>query len=162
MSLAESMLPEFDDEMARTRAVLAVIPADKMDWQAAESLRSIGWNANHLAEIVGWTHDILDQSEFDIAPVDGPAYETPAMSDPVQIVAKFDDALAAARSALINTPDEQLDEDWTMKMGGQPLFTMTKGDCIRKWVLNHTVHHRGILSVYLRMQGVEVTPVYDS
>ena len=162
MSLGKLILPELDDEMARTRTVLAAVPSELMSWQPRETMRSIGWNANHLAEIIGWTVDILEKTEFDIAPVDGPAYETPNITDPHEIVTLFDAALVAARESLLAATDATFSETWTMKMGGQTLFTMTKGDCFRRWVINHTVHHRAILSVYLRMQGVELAGVYDS
>lgn len=161
MTIAEMILPELDEEMARTRKVLAVIPQQHLDWRPAEPMHTIGWNANHLAEIVGWTPMILQQDEFDMAPVDGPQYATPSIDDPEEILVKFDAGLVAARTAIAAATDQLLAKDWSMKMGGQTLFTMTKGACIRTWVLNHTVHHRGILSIYLRMCGVAFTPVYD-
>lgn len=161
MTISELMLPELDEEMGRTRKVLAAVPRQHLDWKPAEVLHTIGWNANHLAEIVGWTSMILQQDVFDIAPVDGPAYKTPSIDDPAKIVASFDEGLVAARSAIAAATDAVMAESWTMKMGGQTLFTLSKGACIRTWVLNHSVHHRGILSVYLRMRGVEFTPVYD-
>ena len=162
MTFSELVLPELDDEMARTRKVLAVVPKKLMDWKPAEAMHTIGWNTNHLAEIVGWTHAIVEENEFDIAPVDGPKYETPSIEDPTEILATFDEALVAARATIAAVTDERLAEEWSMKMGGQTLFTMTKGACLRTWVLNHSVHHRGILSVYLRMCGIELAPVYDS
>jgi uncharacterized damage-inducible protein DinB len=161
MSIAQRMLPELDDEMARTRVVLNAVPNELLNWSPV-GLRTIGWNANHLAEIIGWTAGILEQSEFDIAPVDGPKYETPSLSDAKQIVASFDDNLQSARSTLALATDNDLAQEWAMKMGGQTIFQMTKGDCIRKWVFNHTIHHRAILATYLRMNGVELTPVYDN
>jgi uncharacterized damage-inducible protein DinB len=162
MPISDLMIPELDDEMARTRVILAAVPKQYLDWQPAEAMHSIGWNANHLADIVGWTQPILEQDEFDIAPVDGPAHETPSIDDPVEILASFDANLAAARTAIAAATDQQLAADWSMKMGGQTLFTISKGDCLRRWVINHSIHHRGILSVYLRMCGVPLTPVYDS
>lgn len=159
--ISEILFADFADEMERTRTVLAAVPQPIMDWKPGEELRSIGWNANHLAEIVGWTSDIVDQNEFDIAPPDGPPYETPSIADPAEILQKFDETLAVAKTKLEGVSDETLVEDWSMKMGGQTLFSITKGACLRKWVVNHTIHHRGILSVYLRMNGVELQPVYD-
>ncbi len=161
MTLAEQYLPEFDDEMARTRKVLEAIRKEDLDWSPGANLHSIGWNANHLASIVGWTVDIVDKDEFDIAPVDGPADVVPTSDDPAAILAMFDAGLKSGREALKGASDAKLAEKWALKMGGQALFEMPKGECIRKWVLNHTVHHRGILSTYLRLRGVEVTPVYD-
>ncbi|TWU43598.1 DinB family protein [Rubripirellula tenax] len=161
MTIAEMILPEFDAEMASTRVILALVPKQKFDWKAAESLHTIGWNANHLAEIVGWTLAIIEEDEFDIAPVDGPKHDVPSIDDPSEILANFDEAVLAARASIESATDQRLAEEWSMKMGGQILFTMTKGSCLRTWVLNHSVHHRGILSVYLRMCGVKMTPVYD-
>lgn len=161
MSIAKNTLAEFDDEMARTRKVLAAIPAEHMDWSVDPSMRSIGWNANHIADILSWTEGILEHSEFDFAPVDGPHHETPSISDPKVVLEQFDRALASARAAFSAASDETLGEDWALKMGGETLQTLPKGACIRKWILNHTIHHRGILSVYLRLCGVDLLPIYD-
>ncbi len=161
MKLSELMLPELDIEMARTRKILEAVSQDHLNWKAGDLLRTIGWNANHLAEIVGWTPMILAHDEFDMNPVGGTPYETPSIDDPAKIVAAFEEGLKAARLAISEATDERFAENWSMKNGGQTLFTMAKGDCVRTWVLNHSVHHRGILSVYLRMCGVELTPVYD-
>ena len=161
MTIAELMLPEFDREMARTRKVLAAVPPEKMNWQPADNLRTIGWNANHLADIVGWTRSIIEQDSFDMAPLEGPPPQVLSLDNPAEILNTFDNAVQDARSALTGTTDATMAETWSLKQGGQTLFSMTKGDCLRTWVLNHCVHHRAILSVYLRMTGMELTPVYD-
>tara|TARA_A100001391_G_C5080642_1_gene279978 strand:+ start:2453 stop:2923 length:471 start_codon:yes stop_codon:yes gene_type:complete len=155
------MIPELDAEMARTRNLLEKVPADKMDWCAAEGLHTIAWNANHLVDIIGWTPKIIEQSYFDIAPPDGPAEQVSSESNPSVLLKQFDNNLKAARESLVNCSDDIMAEMWSLKSGGQALFTIPKSECLRTWVLNHAVHHRGILSVYLRMCGVELTPVYD-
>lgn len=161
MTIAKLLLPELEVEAARTRRVLAAVPADKLDWSPGHELHTIGWNANHLADILDWVGVIVNQSEFDIAPPDGPPHETPSLATPAEILASYDSNLVAAKNAIGGASDEILAEPWTMRMRGQELFTISKGECLRTWVLNHTVHHRAILSVYLRMAGVELTPVYD-
>ena len=161
MSLAELMLPEFDREMAQTRKVLELVGKDHLNWKAFEQGHTVGWNANHVAEIPGWTALIVQQDDFDLVPPDGPKYTTPSLSDPAEIVAMFDQNCVAARAAIAETSDQTMAENWSMKSGGHTLFTITKGECLRTWVLNHTVHHRAILSIYLRMLGVALTPVYD-
>jgi len=161
MQQAEIMLPEFDREMARTRRTLAAVPADRMEWKAHDSLHTIGWNANHLVDLIGWTPAITEADEFDVAPVDGPPLQPLSNEDPVLLLAEFDKNVAAARGAIAAVSDATLAEPWSLKSGGQVLFTISKGDCVRTWVLNHAVHHRGILSVLLRMSGVAVTPPYD-
>ncbi len=160
MTIAELMLPELDREMALTRKVLEKVPLDKLEWQADDKLHTLGWNANHLAEIVGWTKFIVDEDVFDVAPIDGPAYQSPALDDPAKILQAFDENLATARAAIAGASDETLAKPWTMKAGEQTLMTLSKGECLRTWVLNHSVHHRAILSVYLRMLGVEGAGVY--
>lgn len=160
MTIAELMLPELDREMAQTRKVLKKVPADKLEWKANEKLHTLGWNANHLAEIVGWTKFIVDENVFNVAPTDGPAYQTPALDDPAKILAAFDENVRSARAAIARTSDETMDKLWMMKAGEQILMTLSKGQCLRTWVLNRSVHHRGILSVYLRMLGVEDVRVY--
>lgn len=161
MSISELMLPELEDEASRTRKVLEAVPADQMGFKLRDDFRTIGWNANHLVEIISWTSDILDNAEFDIDPPGGPKYETPSIEDPGELLSLFDKHLAAAKSAIADASDDKMAETWTMKMAGQTLFTLPKGVCLRTWVMNHLVHHRAILSVHLRMAGVESTAVYD-
>lgn len=161
MNIAQMMLPEFDDEMGRTRLVLQAVPADKLKWKAGENVNDLGWNANHLADIVSWTPTILQQPEFDMSPPGGEPFHNPTLTDPQQILNHFDRAVAEARHVLANSSDEVFAENWTMKMAGETLFTLPKGACFRTWVMNHSIHHRAILSVYLRLAGVELTPVYD-
>ncbi|MBL8850943.1 MAG: DinB family protein, partial [Planctomycetaceae bacterium] len=161
MRLAEIMLPEFDREMARTRRTLAAVPAGQMEFKPHESLHTISWNANHIVDLVGWTPLIIGASEFDMAPVEGPKPQSLSIADPALLLAEFDKNVATARAALEAVSDATLAESWSLKAGGQVLFTISKGECVRTWVLNHAVHHRAILSVYLRMAGVTVTPPYD-
>lgn len=161
MPIAENTLAEFDDEMARTRKVLAAVPTEHMDWQISPEMRSVGWNANHIADILSWTKAIIEEPEFDIAPIGGPKHETPDHGDPVVVLKNFDAALEEARHVFSQASDSVLAENWELKMGGETLQALKKGDCIRRWILNHTIHHRAILSTYLRVCGVELTPVYD-
>ncbi|MEZ6094402.1 MAG: DinB family protein [Pirellulaceae bacterium] len=161
VTMSEVLLPEFDREMARTRKVLAKVPADKMGWTAGDGLRTIGWNANHIADLVGWTRPVIDNSEFDIDPIDGSKVEVLDLSNPDEILKSFDQAVADARDAIGKVSDQKLAEPWSLKAQGQIMFTISKGECIRTWILNHAVHHRAILSIYLRLAGVELTPPYD-
>jgi uncharacterized damage-inducible protein DinB len=161
MTLAKIMLPEFDREMARTRRILSHLSGDLMKSKPHEKLHTIGWNANHIVDIVGWTPMIIANPEFDMAPIDGPAHETPNIQDVNELLAKFDENVMNARRALESTSDETMAELWSLKAGGQILFTISKEECLRTWVLNHIIHHRAILSVGLRILGVDVVPAYD-
>jgi uncharacterized damage-inducible protein DinB len=161
MTIAELMAPELKAEAALTRGLLEKVPDDKLGWRPMEGLQTIGWNAVHLAEIAGWVPMILGVSELDIAPVGGPPYTPPTASDVKDVLRQFDDNLAKSLAAFRGVPDSVMDEPWTMKMGGQTIFTMKKGDCVRKWIFTHTAHHRGILSAYLRLAGVPHTSIYE-
>lgn len=161
MLISEMMSAELPSEIAMTRRLLARVPDEQLNWQPAPELHSIGWNASHLVEIVGWVPGIIGQSEWDIAPVDGEPPVTPEVTSTSQLLATFDEHAKNAIQALEGVSDELMNEPWSLKMGGQVLFTMQKGDCLRKWVFSHTAHHRGILSVYLRLAGVQFPSVYE-
>lgn len=161
MRISDVILQEFDGETSRTRNVLSAVPADKMEWSPGHGLHTIGWNLNHLADIISWTPIILNQHEFDMCPVGEEPFKNPEVTDPAVILAKYDVDVRAAKEVIAATTDATFDELWTMLAGGEVLFSMSKGLCLRTWVLNHSVHHRAILSVYLRMAGIQLTPPYD-
>lgn len=161
MLISELMTAELPGELAMTRNLLARISDDKLEWKPDGALHSIGWNANHLVEIVGWVPGIVGQSEWDIAPVGGEPYSSPAIAHVSQLLDQFDENSRKALEVLEGVTDSEMNESWSLKMGGQTLFTMKKGDCIRKWVFSHSSHHRGILSAYLRMSGLEFPSIYE-
>ena len=160
MSYADAMLPEFDQEMANTRRVLEQVPDDKLDWRAHPKSNTIGWNANHLAEIPGWVAGTLAAPEWDIAPDDGERYQSPKLTSRQEILELFDQNVAAAREALANVRDEEMTKTWSLLEGGKTLFSMPRSAVIRGFVLNHTVHHRAILCVYLRLNDIPVPGMY--
>lgn len=160
MSYAESILPEFDAEMASTRRVLERVPEGKLDWKAHPKSNTIGWNASHLAEIPGWVEGTLTQLEWDIAPVDGEPYKTPSLRTRKEILDLFDANVATARKAIQAVKDEELPKIWKLLMGGQAVITMPRSEVIRTFVLNHTIHHRAILCVYLRLNDIPVPGMY--
>ncbi len=160
MSYSQMILPEFDHEMANTRLVLELVPEDKLGWQAYPSGHTIGWNANHLAEIPGWVEGTLAQTAWDLAPVDGPAYQSPNLTSPVEIVKLFDRNVASGRQALAAVSDEAVGQMWSLLQGGAVMLSMPRAAVIRTFVLNHTIHHRAILCTYLRINGVEVPGMY--
>jgi uncharacterized damage-inducible protein DinB len=160
MSLAETLLPEFDQEMASTRKVLQRIPDDKMDWRAHPKSNTIGWNANHLAESVEWISGVLTTPSFDVAPPGGPRYQSPKLKTTGEILALFDRNVAAARKALEAATDEAMAEPWSLLEDGKPYFTMPRSAAIRTYGLSHLIHHRAILCVYLRLNGIPVPGMY--
>ena len=161
MLISELMTAELPVEMAMTRTLLARVSDDNLKWKPTDKLHTIAWNATHLVEIIGWVPGIIGESEFDIAPVGGEPNFSPEVTQASQLLARFDASCKAAIESLAGVPDSVMHESWSLKMSGQTLFTMNKGDCIRKWVFSHTAHHRGILSAYLRMTGLQFPSIYE-
>ena len=160
MALSEAFLPEFDQEMAATRKTLERIPDDRLDWKPHEksfSLRQIG---SHLANLAHWAVIGLEQDSFDMAPPDGEPAKTPQAESTAHLLELFDASAAAARAALAGAKDETFREEWSLLTGGETLFTVPKVAVIRTFVLNHLIHHRGQLSVYLRLLDIPVPAIY--
>jgi uncharacterized damage-inducible protein DinB len=160
MSYAKLIGPEFDQEMASTRKVLERVPDDKLQWRPHPKSNTIGWNANHLAEMPGWVVHTLAASSLDIAPVGGPAYQSPKGASRQEILAVFDKNVAAAREALAAATDEALEQNWSLLKGGQTMFAMPRRAVIRSFVINHIIHHRAVLCVYLRLNDIPVPGMY--
>ncbi len=160
MSYVESILPEFDQEMATTRRVLERVPEDKLDWKAHPKSNTIGWNASHVAEIPGWVEGTIHQDSWDFAPVGSEPYRTPTFTSRREILDFFDQNVATARKALESAKDEDMQQPWTLLFGGQAIFTMPRAAVMRSFIMNHLIHHRAILTVYYRLNDVPVPAIY--
>jgi uncharacterized damage-inducible protein DinB len=160
MSYADTILPEFDQEMANTRKVLERIPDDKLDWQPHPRSHTIGWNANHVADMPNWVVVTLTQPSLDIAPVSGEPYVTPKLTSRAEILDLFDRNVAAARKAISEVNDAEMGDSWSLLSGGNPIFTMPRSAMVRSFILNHIIHHRAHLCVYLRLNDIPVPGMY--
>jgi len=160
MSIAQSLLPELDQEMAGTRKVLERIPADKFDFRPHEKSFTMISLATHIANMVGWGHDTLKSDSFDVAPAGGEPYREDPAASVAELLEKFDKNLANFRAALAAASDAEMMANWSLLAGGQPLFTMPRIGCIRGMILNHLIHHRAQLTVYLRICDVPVPALY--
>ena len=160
MAYAQALLPEFDQEMASTRKVLERIPEDKLDWRPHPKSNTIGWNANHIAEIPGWVEGTLNHATFDIAPAGGPRYQSPKLTSRQGILDLFDRNVASARKAIEGAADADIGKMWSLVEGGKPLLTMPRGAAVRGFVMNHLIHHRAVLCVYLRLNDIPVPGMY--
>jgi uncharacterized damage-inducible protein DinB len=160
MTIVNSLLPDFDQEMASTRKVLERVPEDKLDWQPHSKSHTIGWNANHLAEIPSWVVETLTKTALDISPPGGPPYQSPSFRTRQQILDIFDKNVAAARQALAAAKDADFDVLWSLQKAGQTIFTMPRRAVLRSFVINHMIHHRAILCVYFRLNDIPVPGMY--
>ncbi len=160
MTYAETILPEFDQEIANTRKVLACVPDDNIDWRPHPKLNTIRWNANHLVEIVGWVEGTLTETSWNVAPPEGPAYESPSLGTRAELLELFDRNVASARKAIEQVADDELATPWSLLFGERLIFTMPRSEVIRTFILNHLIHHRAILCMDLRMVGVAVPGMY--
>jgi uncharacterized damage-inducible protein DinB len=160
MRLGQSMLPEFDLEMGNTREVLKCTPDDKLTWKVHDKSNTIGWVANHLADIPSWVESAICHGSFDTEPVPGQPYRTPEYDTIEAILQAFDKNVSGARSLLEEVADETLHLDWSLLRQGSVLMTMPRLAVVRIWVLNHIIHHRAHLCVYLRVNGVSFPGMY--
>jgi uncharacterized damage-inducible protein DinB len=158
MSIAESLLPEFDREMGLTRRVLERVPETQFAWKPHEKSMTLGRLAEHLAEIPMWCRvSILDHG-VDMATPRPEGYVPPATR--TAVLEMFDRNLADARTALNGRTDAELMAPWKLSHQGKEIFTMPKAAVLRGFVMNHMIHHRGQMSVYLRLQNVPVPSMY--
>lgn len=160
MAIKDALLPEFDFEMEKARKTLERVPEDKLGWKPHEKSGTMGWLAGHLAELPRWATVTLNQDTFDIAPPGAPHYPPPLPASRQEILDIFDKNVAAARAAIASVSDEQLKQKWTLLRGGQEIFSMPRAAVLRSFVLNHLIHHRAQLGVYLRLNDVPVPAVY--
>lgn len=155
MGIADALLPEFDHEMAVTRKLLERVPEDKFTWKPHAKSMSLVELATHVANLPSWGAVTLSQSEFDVA-----AHKNTAATSRADLLARFDANIAETRAALVGKIDPEMMASWTLKHNGQTLFTMPKATVWRSFMLNHLIHHRGQLSVYLRLNDVPVPAMY--
>jgi uncharacterized damage-inducible protein DinB len=160
MAIKESMLPEFEHEMATTRLLLERVPAEQAVWKPHPKSMSLGELASHLADIPVWVQPTLGADSFDPAPPDGEPYRTPRFSSREEAVQRFDRNVARARDAISGTDDAHLMVPWSLTRGGQTVFTMPRVTVLRTFLLNHIIHHRGQLTVYLRLKDVPLPGIY--
>jgi uncharacterized damage-inducible protein DinB len=160
MTIGQTMLPEFDQEMQNTRKVLERCPDEKWNWKPHEKSGTLGWLAGHVATMVGWVPVTLNTEELDYAPVGGPAYQPPKTDNRRELLAEFDKNVADARKALAGVSDADIMKNWKLLAGGQEIFTLPRAACIRGMCLNHLIHHRAQLTVYFRLLNVAVPGMY--
>ena len=154
MGFAAAFVPEFDQEMATTRKALERVPSDKGAWKPHPKSFSIGHLAQLISGMPGWITNMVTTTELDLSKQSGYSLESTET-----LVARFDKLVDEARAALLAAQEPDFDVPWSLKMGDRVLLTMPRGANIRS-TLNHLIHHRGQLSVYLRLVDVPVPSMY--
>ncbi|MGE0815798.1 MAG: DinB family protein [Vicinamibacterales bacterium] len=157
MSIAASLLPEFDHEFATLRKTLERVPEGKGDYAPHAKSMPMGRLAGHLAELPGWVNATLEADELDFGKMD---YKPFIPATTAELVAALDAAVAKARPVLAATSDGDMMKPWTLRQGDTVFFTLPKAAVLRGFVMNHMIHHRAQLGVYLRMNDVPVPSTY--
>jgi uncharacterized damage-inducible protein DinB len=159
MAIKDALLPEFDHEMGTTRRLLERVPDADLRWKPHEKSYSLGQLAAHLANLPTWVDITCDLTVFDLASLGDDARPKEPVST-ADVLRRFDDNVAKARRKLSEQTDSALTSMWTLKQAGQQFFTMPKIAVLRSFVMNHSIHHRGQLSVYLRLRNVPLPAMY--
>lgn len=154
MSIAESLLPEFDQEMTVTRRLLERVPGDKGTWKPHAKSFALGHLAQLVARMPGWITNILQATELDLSKATGYSFETTAT-----LLDEFDRGVREARAAIAGSKDADFGVTWSLKHGARVLFGAPRAVVVRQ-TISHIVHHRGQLTVYLRMLDVPIPSIY--
>lgn len=159
MELTELFLAELDREVARSRRALEQVPEGKHDWKPHEKSMIFGYLTDMVATIPTWITMIIMQNELDIAPKDGPQHPRTRKNTSAEYIQALEKSAADARAALKSTSEEYLKTSWRLLAGGQVVMETPRHEMIRD-TINHWAHHRGQMTVYLRLMGAKVPALY--
>jgi uncharacterized damage-inducible protein DinB len=156
MAIKDALLPEFDHEMATTRKVIERVPEGKFGFKPHEKSMSMGQLASHIAEMPTWATTGITLDSVDLAS----GYKPFEAASSAALLEMFDKNVAGARNSIAGASDETFMKSWSLKRGDKTLMTMPRIAVVRSFMLNHVIHHRGQLSVYLRLNDVPVPSIY--
>ncbi len=154
--LIDMLLPQFDREAGTTRRLIEIVPEADLAWGPGAGARTVAELMAHLADIPVWTRAIMNDEGCDLAHFP----DASAVTSAAGALDRFDAGTAAGRRALAGRPDDELVADWTLRRAGRVLYSLPRIAMVQGLVLNHLIHHRGQLSVYLRMRGCRIPPIY--
>ena len=160
MQMREWLLPEYDLEMQYTRRHLERVPENRFQWRPHEKSMPLGRLAGFLAQIPSWSNDVLEQDSFDVAPAT-PSPRARELTSRQEVLELFDQNVAKGRTAIERATDEHMKTPWSLLAGGRALFTQPRYLVLRLFFLNHLVHHRAQLGVYLRLNRIAVPTMYN-
>ncbi len=156
MTISQMLLPEFDEEMSNTRKLLNCVPEDKYSWKPHEKSMTLGRLASHVAELPNWAVETINRETLELTPGTKPFVAGSA----VELIARFGKNAAEARAAIAGATDDDLAVEWSLIYGGRKVMTMPRAAVLRSVVMNHLIHHRAQLGVYLRLNDVAIPGMY--
>jgi uncharacterized damage-inducible protein DinB len=157
MPIVDPLKQEMEMESRHTRRTLERVPENALDWQPHPKSFTMRRLAAHLVESVGWAKDTIVMPGYDMDPA---TYKPWTFSTRAELLEKFDGSLAATLKAMDGVSDEAMMANWALKANGQVLFEMPRALVFRSMILNHIIHHRAQLGVYLRLRDVPVPAIY--
>ena len=160
MPISQMILPEFDHEMANTRKTLERVPEEKFSWKPHEKSMTLGELSTHLGNIPSWTAQTFARDQLDVAPPGAPPFREQEAKSTAELLERFDKNVADARAALEAATDENWQGKWTLLVTEKPIFTLPRTAVMRGFVMNHLIHHRAQLGVYLRLLDIPVPSIY--
>ena len=155
-NISRALLPEFDQEMATTRRLLERVPDDKFDWKPHEKSGTMGWLAGHVATLGRLASAAVGTDSIDFATAPQP----PKANNRAELLTVFDKISSEARKAIASASDAHLMKSWSLQLNGKTLMSLPRAAVLRGFFLNHLIHHRGQLSVYLRLNNVPLPSIY--
>ena len=156
MPFSQTLLPEFDEEMKNTRKLLECVPDDKLSYQPHQRSMNLARLATHVAEMPSWTVFTIDQDVFDLQPGSKPHLA----ESRAELLAMFDKGVADARKRIESATDEHWGKTWTFKFGGHTIMSNPRSTVMRSVIMNHMIHHRAQLGVFLRLLNVSIPGMY--
>lgn len=161
MAIKDGLLAEFDKEMASTRTVLERIPTEKFGWKPHTKSGTMGWLASHIANMGQWAAMTMNSDSFDMAPPGGETPKPPPEpKTSAELLQAFDANVKSGREAITQASDADMQRPWAFMNGGKTVFSMPKIAVLRGIIMNHLIHHRGQLTVYLRLNDIPVPALY--
>jgi uncharacterized damage-inducible protein DinB len=160
MGMNDGLVMEFDHEMAGTRKTLERVPDDKFGWKPHDKSGTMGWLAGHLANLPGWAASAINEDSLDLAPGGVQIVPPPPPKTRKELLELFDKNVVTGRAAIAAASDAQFFKPWSLLRDGKTLMTMPRIACLRGFILNHVIHHRAQLGVYLRLNNIPVPALY--
>ena len=156
MSYSQALLPEFDQEMKNTRKLLECVPDGRFDYRPHPKSMTLSRLATHVAELPGWTKETLDLEVLEM----GPDFKPTIATSRAELLEMFDKGVAAARERIVKATDADWQVNWTFRYAGKDVLSMPRAAVMRNVVMNHLIHHRAQLGVFLRLNDVAIPGMY--